>query len=72
MSPRVRRFGVPCRRPQYECRLCGIVWEEAELEYRYCLTLIVRQADGRGCKDVVVFGKTLEVVFGTTATQMQR
>jgi hypothetical protein len=60
------------RRLRYECRLCGVVWEEGEVEYRYCVTLTARQADDGSCKDIVVFGKSLNLVFGAPATHLHR
>ena len=45
--------------------------DDTELEYRYCLTLAVHTAD-HACREVVVFGESLNPVFGAPAAHLQR
>lgn len=54
-----------------ECRSCGVVYEEEHLEYRYCLTLVAQQATHDHI-EVVVFGESLNPVFGEPAKHLQR
>ncbi len=52
------------------CHRCQLQYPPDEVAYRYCVALTV--TDLVACADVVVFGASLDSVFGVTASELHR